>query len=325
MGCASSVNVQIEENKDNRKIISNGKEVGNIKKTDNGKDNNNNNDKIEERSEENHDEDEDYLEMPSIKKTNNENSQSKTIVNMNLDNKPNIHNIKITDNIFNNKSTNYKYLKDNKINLIKSNPIINANTNPNNPNNNNNQVKNSHSKFIPLKHPLDMSSENKGSELRYLKISMEKENENGKKKNNNDIYGVNNSIEERINNYHGNINNNRDNDDEDGVNMGNYGDGDNDDMCNFGQSMDNKKVNEVINNQKELTIIFDIQSTGEKYNINVNQGIKLNDLFEKFKKKIDLSSFERPEFMFNGVYLIDYDKSIEDYNITDKSKINVYI
>ena len=44
-----------------------------------------------------------------------------------------------------------------------------------------------------------------------------------------------------------------------------------------------------------------------------------------FKKKIDLSSFERPEFMFKGVYLIDYDKPIEDYNITDKSKINVYI
>jgi hypothetical protein len=32
MGCASSVNVQIEENNDNRKILSNGKEVGTIKK-----------------------------------------------------------------------------------------------------------------------------------------------------------------------------------------------------------------------------------------------------------------------------------------------------
>ena len=42
-------------------------------------------------------------------------------------------------------------------------------------------------------------------------------------------------------------------------------------MCNFGQSMDNKKVNEVINNQKELTIIFDIQSTGEKYNLKAKQ------------------------------------------------------
>ena len=96
-------------------------------------------------------------------------------------------------------------------------------------------------------------------------------------------------------------------------------------MCNFGQSIDNKKENEVMNNQKEITIIFDIQTTGEKYNISANQGIKLSDLLEKFKKKIDLSSFERPEFMFNGVYLIDYDKSIDDYNITDKSKINVYI
>ena len=330
MGCASSVNVQIEENKDNRKIISNGKEVGNIKKTDNGKDNNNNNDKIEERSEENHDEDEDYLEMPSIKKTNNENSQSKTIVNMNLDNKPNIHNIKITDNIFNNKSTNYKYLKDNKINLIKSNPIINANTNPNNPNNNNNQVKNSHSKFIPLKHPLDMSSENKGSELRYLKISMEKENENGKKKNNNDIYGVNNSIEERINNYHGNINNNRDNDDEDGVNMGNYGDGDNDDMCNFGQSMDFDKIkanknNENNNNNDNICVIFEMQSTGTKYNINVNKNVKLIELIELFKKKIQLSPYEKPEFVYNSSFLIDFEKSIADYKIGDNSKINVFI
>ena len=247
---------------------------------------------------------------------------------MNLDNKPNIHNIKITDNIFNNKSTNYKYLKDNKINLIKSNPIINANTNPNNPNNNNNQVKNSHSKFIPLKHPLDMSSENKGSELRYLKISMEKENENGKKKNNNDIYGVNNSIEERINNYHGNINNNRDNDDEDGVNMGNYGDGDNDDMCNFGQSMDFDKIkadknNE--NNKNDICVIFEIQSTGVKYNINVNQNVKLIELIELFKKKIKLSPFEKPEFVFDSTFLIDFEKSISDYKIKNNSKINVFI
>ena len=44
-----------------------------------------------------------------------------------------------------------------------------------------------------------------------------------------------------------------------------------------------------------------------------------------FKKKINLSSFEHPEFMFNGVYLIDFDKPIEEYNIINKSKINVYI
>ena len=31
MGCASSVNVQIEENQDKRKILANGKEVENIK------------------------------------------------------------------------------------------------------------------------------------------------------------------------------------------------------------------------------------------------------------------------------------------------------
>ena len=49
MGCASSVNVQIEENEDKRKILANGKEVGKIKKS--------NNDKLEEKSEENVDED----------------------------------------------------------------------------------------------------------------------------------------------------------------------------------------------------------------------------------------------------------------------------
>ena len=129
-------------------------------------------------------------------------------------------------------------------------------------------------------------------------------------------------MEQRINNYKSGINEQIE---EDEVNMGNYKDDENDDMCNFGQSIDDEKANEVMNNQKEITIIFDIQSTGEKYNIKANQGIKLNDLIEKFKKTIDLSSFERPEFMHNGVYLIDYDKSIEDYNITDKSKINVYI
>ena len=82
-------------------------------------------------------------------------------------------------------------------------------------------------------------------------------------------------------------------------------------------------MEERINNYKKE--IFEIQSTGEKYNINAIQDIKFNDLVEIFKKKINLSSFERPEFMLNGVYLIDYDKSIAEYNITDKSKINVYI
>ena len=114
MGCASSVNVQIEEGKDNRKVLANGKEVGNIKKSSN-------NEKIEERSEEN--KDEDYLEMPSIKQSKNENTDSKTFntnANTNIK-KIDIKNIKINNY---NQSTNFKYLKDNKITIIKSNPLI---------------------------------------------------------------------------------------------------------------------------------------------------------------------------------------------------------
>ena len=72
MGCASSVNVQIEDSKDNRKIISDGKEIGTIKKD-------NNNDRIEEKEEEN--QDEDYLEMPTVKQSKNENTQSKSYTN----------------------------------------------------------------------------------------------------------------------------------------------------------------------------------------------------------------------------------------------------
>ena len=71
MGCASSVNVQIEDNKDNRKILANGKEVENIKL--------NNNDKLEEKFEENLDEK--YLDEPTIKQSNNE--ENKTISNLN--------------------------------------------------------------------------------------------------------------------------------------------------------------------------------------------------------------------------------------------------
>ena len=83
MGCASSVNVQIEENHDKRKILANGKEVGNIKKT--------NDDKSEEKI------DEDHLDIPIIKQTKEEeNSESKTILNTNkILNK---QNIKINDN-----------------------------------------------------------------------------------------------------------------------------------------------------------------------------------------------------------------------------------
>ena len=205
--------------------------------------------------------------------------------------------------------------------------------------NNNKLDEKNKNKFIPLKHPLDESSENKTSELSKLKnlnISEEKEKlkDNLKNKNinnkNNDI-NVMSSIEERINNYNGmNNNNNYEDEDEDGVNMGNNGDGD-DDMCNFGQSMDFDKIknknknNENEDESKEICVIFEIQSTGVKYNININENVKLIELIELFKKKIHLSSFEKPEFVFNTVFLVDFEKKISDYKIGDNSKINVFI
>ena len=317
MGCASSVNVQIEEGKDNRKVLANGKEVGNIKKS-------NNNEKIEERSEEN--KDEDYLEMPSIKQSKNENTDSKTFnTNTNIK-KIDIKNIKINNY---NQSTNFKYLKDNKINLIKSNPIIKDNKNE--------QDLNQYQyKFIPLRHPLDSSLDKNYSDLKNINISEEKEKE---KENNNENYikenindNINGNVEGKIN-IDNEINNNGD-DNDDGVNIGNYyggeGDGDNDDMCNFGQSMDfdnknNKNKNKNENESKEICVVFEIQSTGVKYNINVNENVKLIELIELFKKKIKLSSFEKPEFVFNSVFLVDFEKPISDYKIEDKSKINVFI
>ena len=318
MGCTSSVNVQIEENTDNRKIFANGKEEENFK-------NSNNNEKMDEKSEEN--QDEDYLEMPTIKQSKNENSQSKTFINSNTNKPSNKQNIKINDNYYNSQSTNFKYLKDNKINLLKSNTIMK--------NNNINDEKNNN-KFIPLKHPLDMSSENKSSELSKLKnlnISEEKEKlkDNVNDKNNainkNNI-NVMNSIEERINNFNGINNNKYGDEDKDGVNIGNNGDGD-DDMCNFGQSMDfdniKNKNNGNESESKEISVIFEIQSTGVKYNININDTAKLIELIELFKKKIHLSSFEKPEFVFNTVFLVDNEKKISEYKIGDNSKINVFI
>ena len=300
MGCASSVNVQIEENTDNRKVLANGKEIGNIKKI--------NQQNIEEKSEEN--QDEEYLEIS--KKSKNENTGSKIITNK----------IKIHDNYYN-QSTNFKYLKEKKINLIKSNPVMNDK---------NNKKDEKYHKYIPLKHPLDISSDNKNSQLKNLNISEEKENENENKEKNdnkNNNIDIINSIEERINNFNG-INNNND-DEEDGVNMGNFEEADNDDMCNIGQSMDfdNIKNKDNINNEnesnKEICVVFEIQSTGVKYNINTNKNSKLIDLIELFKKKIKLSSFEKPEFVFNTVFLIDYEKPISDYKICDNSKIIVFI
>ena len=287
MGCNTSVNIQTKEDKDDRIIkINENKENKTTKNENKENDNDNNKDNGE------------YLDIESIKKIENGNTDCKTIVNNNVSK---IHNLNINKNLYNYKSTNFKYLKDEQQNLHKSNLLKD----------NKKEISYNNTDFIALKHPLDNSSDNIDEQEQQNQVTTKKENIN-----------VTTSMEQRINNYKSGINEQIE---EDEVNMGNYKDDENDDMCNFGQSIDDKKVNEVMNNQKEITIIFDIQSTGEKYNIKANQGIKLNDLIEKFKKTIDLSSFERPEFMHNGVYLIDYDKSIEDYNITDKSKINVYI
>ena len=285
MGCNSSINVQTNEDKDNRIIKVNNKNEINpknpkdIEKDDIEQDNN------------------EYLDIESAKKIQNGNTDIKSIVNNDISD---IHKMNINKNLYNYKSTNFNYQKEKRNNLHKSNPILNENKKEELYNN---------TDYIALKHPLDNSSDD---------VEEEKNQITNKK----EIVNVTTSMEERINNYKKEISEQIE---EDGVNMGNYNDDENDDMCNFGQSMDNEKITENNNNKKEICVIFEIQSTGEKYNINAIQDIKFNDLVEIFKKKINLSSFERPEFMLNGVYLIDYDKSIAEYNITDKSKINVYI
>jgi len=282
MGCASSVNVKIEEDTDNRKILADGKEVGKIKKDKK--------EKNEEKSEEN--KEEEYLELPS--KT--ENTQSKTNTKMKYKIKENsqikINNIKINDKYYNNQSTNFKYMKDDKaFNLMKSDQI---NQNKNEDNNQN--------KYISLRHPLDSSMNNnqsKNKNLGNINISNEKENN----KNNN--YG----------------------DDEGGVNMGNFEEDNNDDMCNLGQSvdLDKAKNNKKQNENEEISIVFEMQTTGVKYNINFNKNITLLELIEIFKKKVKLSPFEKPEFVFNDVFLVDFDKPISYYKINNSSKINVYL
>lgn len=296
MGCASSVNVRIEEDNGSKKVFANGKEVGNF-------------DKIEERSEEN--QDEDYLDVPSIKDSKNENTQSKTFTG--IKKIQNINNINVNDKFYKNQSTNFKYLKENKPNsMTKSNQIINDNINNDN----------NYNKYIQLRHPLDSSLDNNSdlNQIKNLNISKERQNNN---------IEVMNSMEKRINNYNGSSNHNNEDDDDCGVNMGNFGDGDNDDMCNLGQSMDleksKNKKNKKENDNKEICVIFEMQSTGVKYNINTDQNIKLNDLIELFKKKIKIPPFEKPEFVFNTVFLVDFDKPLSEYKIGDNSKINVFI
>ena len=277
------MNVQTKEDKDDR-IIKVNVNKGNKIKIDNKKSDNNDND------------DEDCLDVESDRKNQNGNTDCKTIINNNTSG---IQNMNINKNLYNYKSTNYKYLKDEQKDLHKSNPILNMNKKEESLNN---------IDYIELKHPLDKSSSENENENKNI---IKKENIN-----------VSSSMEERIKNYK---NYDNENVEEDCINMGNSRDEDNDDMVNFGQSMANEKINEITKEQKEICIIFEIQSTGERHNINTKKEIKLYDLIEKFKNTIDMSPFEKPEFMFNGVYLIDYDKSIAEYNINDKSKINVYI
>ena len=284
------MNVQIKEDKDDRVIKVNVNRV-NKANTDTKKSDNNEKEK------------EDYLDIESGKNNPNENTDCKTIINNNISD---IHKMNINKNLYNYKSTNYKFSKEEQKNLHKSNPVFNMNKQKESYNN---------MDFIELKHPLDnSSSEDENANKNQNQNTVNKENIN-----------VSNSMEERINNFKNNLNEINEHIEEDGVNMGNYRDEENDDMVNFGQSMTNDKINEAINEQKEICVIFEIQSTGERHYINTKKDIKFNDLVEIFKNKIDLSPFEKPEFMFNGVYLIDYDKPISEYNINDKSKINVYI
>ena len=284
------MNVQIKEDKDDRVIKVNVNRV-NKANTDTKKSDNNEKEK------------EDYLDIESGKNNPNGNTDCKTIINNNISD---IHKMNINKNLYNYKSTNYKFSKEEQKNLHKSNPVFNMNKQKESYNN---------MDFIELKHPLDnSSSEDENANKNQNQNTVNKE-----------IINVSNSMEERINNFKNNLNEINEHIEEDGVNMGNYRDEENDDMVNFGQSMTNDKINEAINEQKEICVIFEIQSTGERHNINTKKDIKFNDLVEIFKNKIDLSPFEKPEFMFNGVYLIDYDKPISEYNINDKSKINVYI
>ena len=297
MGCTSSVNIRIEEDGDNKKILANGKEVGNKKKIKI--------DKIEEHS------NEDNYES-SLNDDKKENNQNKTKTDTNDFKKQNI-----SENLFNNQSINFKYLRENKpINMIKSNQI-----------NGNKKDIDYQYKFIPIKHPIDISSE--FSECNQINTNKENDNKNINIDNNNknDNYEVMNSMEERINNF--NVDNDGGNYDEDGVNQDSYGAGDNEDMCNLGVSMDISKAknknDKKEDENKEICVIFEIQSTGVKYNIKVNQNIKLFELIEIFKKTVNYSSFEKPEFVFNAVFLIDYDKPISEYKIINNSKINVYV
>lgn len=229
------------------------------------------------------------------KNNNNENSikNSKiTTINFNKDNS----NI----NYKTNQSTNFKYMKNEFLNNQKNNysTVFNQNEGK------------SMDKFIIIKHPLDRSIADKEIEIHQISPTIGEKN----KKNDEQDKIEENSIEDRINNFNCD-------DGEDGVNFGNGGD--DDDMCNLELSteMKNKKENE----SKEINVTFDIQLTGQKFIIGTKTDIKLNDLIEIFMKKSKLNSFEKPEFVFDTVFLTDYNKTLSSYKIGDGDKINVFI
>ena len=212
------------------------------------------------------------------------------------------------NNLKTNQSTNFKYMKNDLLNTNQKNNYSTVF--------NQNKEISEEEKYILIKHPLDNNFEIKDMEINQIKSNT---NEKQIPKIDNNKIEVNNSIEERINNFNYE-------DEEDAVNMG--GAGEDDDMCNLGLSTENSPYKKRKKNEKEneeINITFEIQATGQKVIIKTIKDIKLIDLIELFRKKMKLSSFEKPEFVFNAVFLIDSDKPISDYNINDGDKINVFI
>lgn len=303
MGCASNSDIQVKEDKNvNQK---NNPDSINKNKLDNNNNNQKLNECIEEKSEE------EKTRSININNNNETNSKNKT---KNFNNIISNYDRNYIINYKTNQSTNFKYLKNG---LISSNQRNNYSTVFNQ-----NKEK-TNDKFIIIKHPLDNCFEDKEIEIHQIQSYVnEKQDE---KKNNNNIE-VNNSFEEKINNFnHEEKINNFNEDEDDMINMGGEV-GDDDDMCNLGLSTEiNPAKKKFEKEKKEINITFEIQATGQKIILKTDKNIKLIDLIELFRKKMKLSSFERPEFVFNGVYLIDSDKPISDYKIEDGNKINVFI
>lgn len=334
MGCTSSVNVRTDENAEKKEdgIIVNGKHLK-ISEQNIPDKANKNCSKIEEQSEENQEDSHMTNVMSLPKSSNKQEPKNKKKKKKN-----------------NNQSTNFQFQRDICSGLQKSNQTENLEQNRNKTDETNSK---SQSKCIVIHHPLD-NLEDKEIDINQYKnlnindemdvkedinsnnnIGVKEENnyqnnaDHNKISNNfNNKIEVTNSIEGRINEWNGPKEKNGDGDDED---MMNYGGMEDDDMCNLGQSVEikkgqnkNKKIEEDIKD-KEIIIIFEIQSSNEKYHIKADPSIKLFDLIEKFKKKINLPSYERPEFVFNTEYLIDLDKPISDYKIKNESQINVFI